>query len=177
LIVYDKDKIVYPYEAELISLENKRKNNALANIYSHIERIKSIKAVKEKYNFDIVISFLPQPNFQNVITRKNEKVIISVRNYISKRYHFFNKVKAKIFYKKSDVIVSVSKKIKEELKNYYNASNNQVQVIYNPYDIEKIIERLEDKIKAKYTEIFKKKTIITMGSLHYKTWENLIEKL
>lgn len=184
LIVYDKEKIVYPYDAKLISLENKRKSNALANIYSHIERIKAIKKTKEKYNFDIVISFLPQPNFQNIISRKNEKVIISVRNYISKRYHFFNKIKAKMFYKNSDLIVSVSKKIKEELENNYNALNDQVEVVYNPYDIEKIIKKSKDEIEEKYKEIFKKKTIITMGSLHYqkgqwhliKAFSSLIEK-
>ena len=76
LIVYDKSKIVYPFDAKLINLADKRKSNALANVYSHIKRIKTVKNAKEKHNFDVVISFLAQPNFQNIITRKNEKVII-----------------------------------------------------------------------------------------------------
>lgn len=41
LIVYDKNEIVYLYDAKVINFADKRKGNALANIYSHIKRIKT----------------------------------------------------------------------------------------------------------------------------------------
>lgn len=82
--------------------------------------------------------------------------MISVRNYISKRHHFFNRLKAKFFYKKADAIVSVSKKIKEELANNYNVPNNKVEVIYNPYYINKIREKSQVEIE-KNMNIFLKK--------------------
>ncbi|MGM0502000.1 MAG: glycosyltransferase [Bacillota bacterium] len=166
LIVYDDNKIVYPYDAKLISLASERRSNFIANFFSHFERIKKLKEVKKKYKFDVVFSFLPQPNTQNILTKGDEKVIVSVRNFISKRYHFFNKLKAKWLYKKADVVVSVSKELKQELISGFNVSQENIKVIYNPYDLEKIRDKAQEEIGEEYQEIFNKKVIITMGSLH-----------
>ncbi|CCU81046.1 hypothetical protein HSACCH_02539 [Halanaerobium saccharolyticum subsp. saccharolyticum DSM 6643] len=61
---------------------------------------------------------------------------------------------------------------------------NKIEVIYNPYDINKITEKSKVTVGKKYEHIFFKKTIITMGSLHYqkgqwhliKTFSRLIKK-
>lgn len=166
LLVYNDEKIVYPYDAKLISLASERKRNFIANFFSHIERIKKLKRVKEKFKFDVVISFLPQPNSQNILTKGDEKVIVSVRNFISKRYHFFNKLKAKLLYKKADLVVPVSKKLREELTENFNVPQENIEVIYNPYDLEKIKQKAQESIEEEYKDIFQKKVIITMGSLH-----------
>lgn len=168
IIMYNTKKIVYPYDAKLIDLKSERRRNALANIWSHFERINNVRKIKKDYKFDVVISFLAQPNIQNILTKSDEKVVISVRNFISKRYHFFNKLKAKLLYKKADLVVPVSELLKKDLIKKYNIKKEKTKVIYNPYDLKKIKELYDEPLEEQYKNIFDKKVIITMGSLTYQ---------
>ncbi|MTI59142.1 MAG: glycosyltransferase [Firmicutes bacterium] len=168
IIMYKTNKVVYPYDAKLIDLGSKRRKNIFANVWSHLERIKNLKEIKKNYKFDVVISFLAQPNVQNILTKGDEKVIISVRNYISKRYDFIKKIKAKILYKKADLVISVSEVLKKDLIKNFNIKSENVEVIYNPYNIENIDRLSNESIDEKYKKIFDKKVIMTIGSLTYQ---------
>lgn len=42
-----------------------------------------MKDIKKQDNVDVAISFLDSPNFVNLFSRSNEKVIASVRNFKS----------------------------------------------------------------------------------------------
>ena len=81
------------------------------------------------------------PNVVNILSRSNDKVIISVRNYISKSSNGFYgkiyKLLIKLLYNKADLIVVVSEAIKRDLIKNYGLEEEKIKVIYNPYDIEK----------------------------------------
>lgn len=129
---------------------------------------KLAKIVK-KYGFRTVLSFLHRANYVNVLGNlfSNHYTIISERIASSSLYND-NSITSKIsnlfinkLYNKSDLIISVSKAIKEDLKTNYKIKSEQI-VIYNPYDIGKIRKLSNENINI---NIDKNNSIITVGSL------------
>ncbi len=111
----------------------------IKKIINYHKRVKYIKQIKKEKNIDVAISFLETTNFVNILSRQNEKVIISVRNYVSKLasgvYGFLYKNMIKILYNKADLVVSVSKAIAFDLVNKYKIKQHKIKVVYNPYNI------------------------------------------
>src|SRR5690606_13802433 len=84
LVVFDDKKIDYPYKGRLINLDTAATTNPLGKIKNFIKRIYRLRKVKKIYNIDTTISLLSSSNIVNILSRQNDKVIVSVRNYISK---------------------------------------------------------------------------------------------
>lgn len=169
LILMDQDDISYPYQGKLLGLKILKKHQGINKILNYILAYWKLKAIKKKYQFDIVISFLEVPSFLNILTRENEKVIISVRNYTSQA---FEGIKAKIYfplikklYNFSDKIISVSKEAKEDLINFFRVFGDKIEVIHNFYDLNKIQELAKEELEPEYKKIFEKKVIINTGRL------------
>ena len=171
IAVFSSKRIDYEYEGELIDLEIPESQNRLIKDFKALRRIKKIKKEIEP---DVSVSFLPEPNMINIMSRtEEEKIIISVRNIFSRVISksdvlgvsilkpFFN-----YFYKKADIIVALSKGAKQDLINNFKISQDKIEVIYNPCDIEGIKKKSKDEeILEREKEIFEKPTIINVGSL------------
>ena len=85
-VLFDAKKNSYDFDKNLnvINLDIKASNNLFGKIINTLKKYYKVKKIKNKLNVDISISFLREPNFINVITkRKNEKTIISIRNKMS----------------------------------------------------------------------------------------------
>ena len=91
---------------------------------------------------DTVISFMERSNFVNILSNKKHKKILSVRTSITARksYHPY-KWFIKKLYPQADLIITNSRALEWEVKNYLNISN--VKTIYNPVEVEEIKERLK----------------------------------
>lgn len=169
VIVYDAEKIDYTFKGELINLNTKAVPNLLGKIKNFVKRIYRLKKIKKQYNIHTTISLLSGPNVVNILARKDDKVIISVRNFLSKSssgfYGKLYKISVRLLYNKADVIVAVSEAIKKDLIQNFRLDQNKIKVIYNPYDIEKINELAKEEIEEKYKDIFKNPTVITVGRL------------
>lgn len=169
LIVYDEKIMEYPYEGKLLSLDLESKKSIFGKMKNAFLRLKKIQKIKEEEEFDVVISFLESPNMINILTRVNDKAIISIRNYMSRSmsgfYGNINKFISKKLYNKSDLITVVSNEIKEDMIKNFGAEKSKVKVIYNPYDLEKI-EYLSKEEIGKYEHIFENPTIINVGRLN-----------
>jgi len=169
IIVYDDSILDYPYEGQLISLNVKATPNPLGKIKNFIIRIQRLRIVKKEYKIDTTISLLSGPNIVNIFSRMDDKVIVSVRNFISKSsngfYGMIYRVLIKLLYNKADIIISVSKAIKKDLVEKFNLPEEKIKVIYNLYDIERIKELACEDIEEEYKYIFNKPTIITVGRL------------
>lgn len=100
--------------------------------------------IKEN-NIDMVMSFLYRPNYVNILAkifRSNHKSIINIRSTTSryKNEGFLGKINLFLInnlFDKSDLIISNSKGVDEDLKSIMNITTN-TKVIYNPVDIEYI---------------------------------------
>lgn len=180
------NKLVEKYECHLILMENKisYELDSRINIISLDESTNQSGVIKllrlpivayklnriiKKYEFSTVLSFLHRANYINVLAKyfSSHKVIISERIASSSLYND-NTITSKIsnilinkLYNKSDLIISVSKAIVEDLRNNYGITSKQI-VIYNPYDIENIRNLSNENINI---SIDKDKSIITVGSL------------
>ncbi|MFW5891497.1 MAG: glycosyltransferase, partial [bacterium] len=169
VVVYYDEEVEYNYNGELLNLNTGKTNNFFVKLFNFFKKIYKLKKIKQKYNIDVTISLLPNPNLVNILSRHNDKVIVSVRNFISKSltgiYGNIYKVLIKIIYNKADLIVPVSKAIKKDLIKNYNLNRDKIKVIYNPYDIDEIEKKAIMQTEDEYKEVFKNPVIITMGRL------------
>lgn len=169
LVVYDASEQDYIYGGKLVSLNAKAMNNPFGKIYNLLKRVMKMRKFKSKYNINTTISLLSGPNLVNILSKRDDRVLVSVRNFISKSakgfYGKIYKLIIKRFYNEADRVISVSKAIAKDLIENYNIDKCKVKVIYNPYDLNKIERMSQEKIDDKYEDIFNKPTIINMGSL------------
>lgn len=170
IIVYDKTNISYPYNGHLIDLNTRATRNPFGKAINLIKRIFKIRKIKKEYKIDTTISFMEGPNIVNILTKSEDKVIVSVRNFISKSANgFYGKIYKKLimkFYNKADCIISVSKTIKDDLIKNFKINEEKIEVIYNPYDIETIQKLTEEELEEEYKEIFNQPVIINVGRLY-----------
>jgi len=169
IIVFDKNNIDYHYEGNLISLNTKASHCLLGKIIVFFRRIYKVKKLKRKYHIQSSISFLDSANIVNLLSKTEDKIILSIRNFKSKSSNsFYAKIHAfliKIYYNKANALVAVSKSVKEDLIKNFGIDENKIKVIYNFYNTKKIKELSKKNIEEKYKKIFNYPIIITMGRL------------
>ena len=139
-------------------LMNKRILDKIRRIIRNLRRIRKLKKIIKKNKPEIIVSFLPEPNFLNLILKSKFKIpiIISVRNDPKEEYksNLYNRLMKK-YYPQADAIVYQT----EEAKNFFRniIGNNVIQeIIPNPIN--------EEFIGRPYKGI-RKKIIVTVGRL------------
>jgi glycosyltransferase involved in cell wall biosynthesis len=167
IIVYNDENICYPYDGNLICVDTKATRNIFTKIINNIKRIFKIRKIKSSYNIQSTISFVENPNLINIFTRKCDRVILSVRNYISISSRgiagSIYKLLIKRYYNKADCIIAVSKLVKADLIEKYGVIDEKIKVIYNPYDMQKIKQLATEEIEEYYNGIFESEVIISIG--------------
>lgn len=113
-----------------------------SKIICALKRIVSVRKLKEKYDIDYAVSFLPQTDYANVLSkRKNEYTIIEISNTMSSIYA--SRTKAlfrKFILNKADAIITISSGIKNDLINKLKIKHDMIRVIHNSCNIEEIQE-------------------------------------
>lgn len=165
LILYNQKDMAYAYGGKLLIIDGSSSVLLKSKILKFLYRTYRLKMLKLKYKFDVVISFLENPDFQNILTKGKEKVYISVRNYASKSYSKSKRLISKLLYRRADKIIAVSEEVKEDLISNFFIEEGKVKVIYNPYDLEKINLLAKETIEGKFQDIFNKKCILNTGRL------------
>lgn len=169
IFLYDGQQTVYGHGGKLIDLKTPASKNIFIKILNLIKRIYKIKKLKNKYKIDTAISFLSSPNIINILTKSDEKNVISERVFSScEKKTFFDKfysILKKFIYNNADEIVSISNGVKEDLVSNFNIKKDKIYTIYNPCDIKYINKLKNERIEKKYKHIFKKPTIINVGRL------------
>lgn len=181
IIIYSCEDIVYPYKGELIRIKPCKRGEVkgwFRKLYYLYKYVNAVRGIKQKCKIQVCISFLLVPNLINILSG-SEKRVISVRDYTTKNIRgIYGKAYAlliRLFYNNADLIVAVSQGVKTDLINNYNVDGKKVQVIYNPYDIEKIQKLMNEDLHDRYKPIFENQVIISVGRLtHIKGQRNLI---
>ena len=144
LIVFDSEDIAYPYGGKLIDLNIKSNSNVFLKIINVIRRVNSVRKVKKQCNIHCSISFLDSANIINILSRRGDKVIISIRSHLSKgkkdRSTYVIRCLNKYLYNKADRIIAVSNGVAIDLINKHKLKKELVNYIYNPIDIKKVNE-------------------------------------
>ncbi|KJL04082.1 glycosyltransferase [Priestia aryabhattai] len=167
LIVFDSTEIKYPYEGQLIDLNIPASNNSLSRLLNLYKRVKVVKKIKKEHSIHHSISLLDGPNIVNILSKCNDKIIISVRNRLS----FFIKSSLKRFrirvlYSKADTIVSLSKEVERDLVDEFKIKGQLISTIYNSCDVAHITKLANEDLEDTYKDLFDNyEVIVTVGRL------------
>ena len=175
--VPDKVKIVYLSEMN-DKISGFRK---LLYIPYHAWKLKSYIKKNKILNIQ---SYLFRANFVNLLASvfgAKHKVQVANRSVVSR---FFNEgvsgkvniLLTKLLYPKADLIIHLSERMKLDFHESFNIQSNEV-VIYNPYDINSILEQSNKKVE-KFTFDRKKRYLLTIGRLiSLKRFHDVIQVL
>jgi N-acetylgalactosamine-N,N'-diacetylbacillosaminyl-diphospho-undecaprenol 4-alpha-N-acetylgalactosaminyltransferase len=131
-----------------------------------------LKIYVKKENLKIVQSHLFRANFVNIISKLfSSKHLVQVVNH-SVISRFFNEGfsgKINLFlinflYPKADKIIYISKRMKEDFLMHVKGIENKGDIIYNPYNITKVLEGVSKK-NDNFIFNPSKKYLITIGRL------------
>ncbi len=164
LVAIDASNPDYEPNVELLDLQIKYTKNKIKTFLQLIKKIKKLKEIKQKYDIDISISFLPGPGIANVFSKGRDKAIVSVRNNVEAK-GIFEKILTKISCKKADKVVAVSKGIEQLCIGKMKIDKNKVVTIKNTYDSNELEKKILEPIKNNYINdiLENKDVIITTG--------------
>ena len=136
-IVSVLNTIEYNFKGTLLNLgELKDKNDS---VFGRFNRLKVLKKYLREQGFDYIIDNRTRIGFfkELIISKwlyKANKTVYCVRSYETASYLNSNKFLGRLMYASAYKIVAVSDAISEKLKTNYKFNN--IEVIYNPVDIE-----------------------------------------
>lgn len=178
LVLFKPGEIVY-------DLPSQTKIHYLGNPGSPIGFVKNIWAFRKFCNenkIEVALSLITQPNYIAILSKwlgNRTKIIVSEHTYQSlwraneRIYPIIKKKIINLLYNKADAIITVSKKIKEDLNHNFGITEKLLHVVYNPYAIETILEKSKEPVKDLTFDGIK--TIITVGTFyHVKNQELLV---
>ena len=164
------DKIEYEYAGKLLNLGKLKKGSY--NLRDRIKRFKVLYQFFKTNSFDFIIDTrVVNRQFQELLIVKfiyNAPLIVMVHSYMLDLYFPKNQIFANIIYSKAKKIIAVSNTIKNKITSQYNYK--QVETIYNPINIDFIMEQSEIKIEVHY------KFILAVGNMNtnVKQFDQLI---
>ncbi len=160
--VFNETEHKHPHGGELIVIKSENYRN---RFHTFLHRIKELRKIKRDNRINVAISFLTNPNLLNVLSKKNEKTVISIRsNQSYAQKNVINIFKVRYTIRKADAVVAISEGVNKDLVNVFKAPQEKVETIYNPCDcsqIKKMADMLCEEIQ------FEKglKYIVTVGSI------------
>jgi glycosyltransferase involved in cell wall biosynthesis len=144
-IYNDTDKVVFEHEGDLVKLalpyaEDTHNNPFSKRILRSLSLLKQVRRLKKDRNIHAAISFMEASNFMNVLSRRKDIVIISVRSYLTHefadmpRLRMFSKF-IRLLYNRADHVVVPAQLVKHDLVKNFGVNERKVKLIYNFTDI------------------------------------------
>src|SRR5690606_37371617 len=137
IMVFQRVEQEYDTNLEIIDLQIESKRKFYLKPLVFLKRLNKIKKIKKQEKFDFIISFLPSANFLNILSRKQTRAIISVRNHTTMDMNgFLGKIKSYIvkrYYNKAEKIIALTKEIKSDLVNNFKVNPEKIVIINNGF--------------------------------------------
>lgn len=128
--------------------------------------IKKLKKLKKELKIDTSVSFLLKYNIYNYLSKYKDKVVISVRNYITANKEAYSKKNLKLFkkiVKKVDLIVNVSEAVMDDQIRNFKSNPKKNIVIPNFCQIDYINEEKKQDLPKEHASLFQGNVIISSG--------------
>jgi glycosyltransferase involved in cell wall biosynthesis len=171
-IKLESDIIDFGENELFLSLKDFNNMSAQGRYGFYLKAPLALRKLIKKYKITHSIAFGDMANLFSSLTFTNEYKIGSVHALKSVELSsptFFNKMirfGLRSSYKNLNKLVCISKSIKEDLIVNCNYGFDNLQVIYNPHSIEKLIAMsLEPIVDPEELELFKGETILFLGRL------------
>jgi glycosyltransferase involved in cell wall biosynthesis len=165
-----EDTLDYPVmnPVDVINIDNSVNRNAFGKLGKFLRMYLQVRRFKQDLGTGICLSFMAQQNFINILTRRRERVVISVRSFESRGLegNFFRVYKnlIRFLYKRADLIVTVSEGVARDLIENFEVPPEKIQTIYNPIDVPRIRSEAQASVDA-YEKVFDSPTLIHVGTL------------
>lgn len=152
-----------------------------------IRAIRQIKKIKKEHHIDVTISMLNSPNFENVMSRADDKVIISIRNLTSAQLTGIKAMMSCFSGKHADWIVSLSERVKQDQIDNFKTPIEKSVTIYNPCNYKSIEMQAKQEIEDSFFVELRNRTdclVMTAGRCTYqkgqwhmiRSFKNVVEK-
>ena len=182
LLITMPERINYGHHCDIVRLNYEQSNRPfrkIKNLFKKLRLIHQIKKFKKNNYITSTISFGHSYNIYNILSKSNDKVILTIHTIPSlhKTFkRFFARKFVKYLYKYADIIIVVSKYIKYDLNTNFNILSNKIKVINNLFNIDNIRSTALEPIDEKYYDLFDKEVIILVGRISpEKGQEHLIK--
>ncbi|MGL4863593.1 MAG: glycosyltransferase [Cetobacterium sp.] len=146
----------YDYGGELIYIKYPLiKYKFLSKVFKLFYCIYFLKKFKRNKEIEVSISFLPISDILNYFSKNKEKLIMSIRNNLIKKYEENGYLLKKIHLyclKNADKIVALSSGIKKSLICNYNFIPNNIFVIYNFIEKDYILMKASEECEISLNE-------------------------
>ncbi len=161
LILFDDEDISYEYGGKLINMKLPSRKSKIGKVINMRKRIKALKKIIHDNKIDYVFSFTSAADYVNAFSKAKCKRLVSCRGSTFlennlERYHSMCKC--------SDGILFNSKEMRNFYIKHYPDDKEKAFVLYNLFDIDKIIRMSKESVDSEYEEFFKThKTITTVS--------------
>jgi len=156
-----------PSDIEVIALNRNRTLSMLPDLVKLIRKIKPdiVFSTLTRMNVITIIAKILSGLRTKVIIREVNTFSIVQRNAKGAREKFLPLL-VRLLYNRADIMVFPSKGALEDFHNYFKKMDSRkMQVIYNPLEIDKILELKSEKIDEPFWENNEKRKIISVGRL------------
>ena len=170
IVVFERVLKEYSTDVNIINLNQGATENIFLKIVRVIKRNNLLKKLKKQSKYDIAYSFGDIANVSNALSKQNENCIVSVHGYGSVPQNKPLKIAFSYIFSKSTKVICVSKLICDKMQEATKLEKHKFAVVYNPYDIDGIIEKSKPIIK------YEADTFVAVGRLEkVKGYENLLK--
>lgn len=151
----------FSYSGKIIKLEPvtiKGRKTILSELQWYIRNAYIVRKAKKKYQIDVSISFAPEMNLINLLSRYKDKEILTIHCCMSERSDFRGMAYNKHIVKWgncAEKIITVSKWCEKDLIENYGINRRKVKTIYNP------IEKIEIQSDRR-----KENIVLAVGRMH-----------
>ena len=169
LIVFNGSDIKYPYGGTLHDLKLPASKNKFSRICKFFKRVPAVKKIKRDENIAVTISLMPGANLVNVCARTGDKIITSIRNQMSMSRaksafeKWWTKTQIRFTSKRSDLVVTLSDGVRDDLIKSFGINGDIIRTIYNPCDGE--VLRSAALANKEAASVLGPNSITTMGRL------------
>lgn len=172
VIIESPSEHFYDFSGKLVSLKDEIKKRYskfdfllkipfIKRIMKLFFRVHLLKKMKKEYKIHASISFLFPADIINVLSKIQEKTIISLRNYTSLgEPGFIKKYAVKFNLTKCDQIIAISEGVKKDAISTYGIKAGKFKVIYNPCVMHEF-----NSTNNNYVEITGKYNVLNVGRL------------
>lgn len=177
-IYNDTDKVVFEYAGDLVKLnlpyaEDTHNNPFFKRMLRSLSLLKQVRKIKKQRNIHTTISFMEASNIMNILSRRKDKVVLSVRSYLSNeladipRLRVFGKV-IRVLYNRADYVVVPANLVKNDLVKNFGVKPDKVELIYNFTDIKSANNSTQAPLPPHHEKIFSHTNIIiNIGRMNF----------
>jgi glycosyltransferase involved in cell wall biosynthesis len=171
VVVFNRNHVVsYPIGGKMISLDVIPGPGILSKTFAFFCRVRKLKRIKKEIGADVSISFLEGADYINILSKRRDKVIISIRGsklhdetIIGNFAWLRNKVLIPFLYRFADTIVTVNQGIIKELTGSFNLKRSKIVHIPNFYDSFEIRELSEELKSAPLARVYRQRPVFVVS--------------